>query len=598
MENTRLSHQFERKNYALHLCMVFLLVLLLFPLQTSGNNKTNLHELHIVVDTNNTIGKNIDLHSLRLVAGLIPPHITLYLWEYSDTLMPIKPAYTINAARTLPSSTYIADDKPNTLLNTLNHLIGENTSAAERKNVLLVTANTMNDTLLSSTETEQLAHTLLNNNTHFSVLQLNTQKTAPLYQLLTSISHGQNKAIAHAGPYSYELLSFIEQHIPLNYIPLHETLMKVDESINELTLVLFKQPNRPNDIEIIPPLQTPFTYTDVPKNINWIQSASFDLINIKKPSKGTWQVFSNEHIHHRIVIDANLYATATTFPFMVPSNSYQEINIEIKKDGKTILSPDIMNYVAMKVAQIENGMEKYVWFPADNGKNGDMIGKDGLFTVALKKTLDHGDYLFTIDIDGNSFQRQLRRHINVNKDLAWVHSEYDNTTEENITLIVPHQRFLKPESMVINASVIGLQETYDENIQRHNEYAWIIKTRNANKLEINLAGTSPHGKTSSIWLPPIQLENSTPTRSQTKINTHPEPSISHSENKQEDISPEPLQEMHEEGIIFSDSSGLSITLSLLLINLLFFGAIFFLYKRWNLNEASWKAQLEGRLNYD
>ena len=598
MKNTRSAHQFGQKNQVLRRCLVLLLALLLFPLQVSGSNETPPHELHIIVDTNNTTGKSIDLHSLRLITGLIPPHVSLYLWEYSNKLTPVKAAYTINAARALAPPTYIADNKPNTLLNALNHLIGGNTSTADQKNVLFVTANAMENILLSSSETEELAHTLLDNKTHFSVLQLNTQQIAPIYQLLTNISHGKNKAIPHSGPYSYDLLSFIEQHISLHYIPLHETLMKVDESINELTLVLFKQLNRPNDIEIIPPLQTPFTYADAPRNVNWIQSASFDLINIKKPSKGTWQVFSNEHTHHRIVIDANIYVTASTFPFMVPNNSYQEINIEIKKDGKTILSPDIMNYVAMKVAQIENDIEKYVWFPADNGKNGDMVGKDGLFTVALKKTLNHGNYLFTIDVDGNSFQRQLRRHISVNENLAWVHNEYIDTTQENITLIVPHQRFLKPESMVINVNVNGSGKSYEEHVKRYNEYAWIIKTRNAEKLEINLAGTSPHGKTSSIWLPPIELENKITTNQTIVENIPAEPPITHTKNEQEGIPPEPLQTMHEERIIFSNSSGLNVTLSLLLINLLFFGAIFFLYKRWNLNEMTWRTQLEGRLNYD
>ena len=560
------------------------------------------NELHIIFDTHSGSSSeensHVDLNRLRLVSGLLPSTTPIHLWQYKGYLMPLKPAYMINKNRDANKQTLPPAYDKAKLLPSISALTQTFSTSKKNRDIVLVSTNPRHASKLLTPEVEELATKLQSTHTRFSSLILNSQQSSPVYQLLATITSGTSKTIDHTGPYSYDYLKFIEHFASVNYLPLHETLMKIDANIHEATLVMFKDPKEANDIEIIPPLKDPFNISNAPGNIRWVQTPTFDIINIDKPSKGTWQVFSDHSTEQRIFIDSDFIIKTNDFEPLIPAQSYQELHIELKENEQTVLSPDVLDYVAIKVSQIKDDLDQYAWFPADNGKNGDLVGNDGLFTIPLKNTLKHGEYIFQIDVDGKNFHRQKFQHIRTEENLAWVHSEYSSATNEYTTIVVPISQFLKPESIIINAIIHEQNNAMHESeIKRYNDYSWTITTKNANSLEINLAGTSPGGKTSSIWLPPIHLAQQT-------IDVLHEPTQAQELPVEEAVTPSsdtpaPIETMAQpQHITLSEASTLNVTATLLLINILILTAVFFGLRRWKKYDNTWRTQLEGRLSYE
>ena len=574
------------------------------PSSVSFAKPISTHELHIIFDTTQEHNQSatIDLNSLRLISGLLPPSVSINLWEYKGHLTPIKPSFTISRDRKKSTKSFPSGFDKAELLESITKLTETFQHSKLKRDILLITANGKNDTKLLSPNVERLASQLKVTDTRFSSLLLKSQKQSPIYRLFSSITSGWNKTIEHTGPYAYEYLNYLERFASLNYIPLHETLMKIDDNISDATLVLFKNIQETNDIEIIPPFEDPFTLLDIPNYVRWIQTPAYDMINIQNPKAGTWQIFSDNSNHQRIVIDTNLIINTTSFDSLIPARSYQELNIELKEDSQPILSPKILDHVAVKVSQIKDGLDQYAWFPSDNGKNGDIVGNDGLFSIPLQETLKHGEYLFRIDVDGKKFQRLLHRHINVEENLAWVHSEYLKNSNEHVISIIPFTQFLKPESIIMNATIHDQNgATHEKEISRYNEYSWTLTTKHARNIEINIAGTSPSGKTSSVWLPPITLEHQEPAKPHMAMHASDIEKPNELKSTQETHSKQPHKHTTSDQptlILISETSTLSISITLLLANLLVLAIGFIGHKYWRKHNETWQTHLEGRLRYE
>ncbi len=561
--------------------------------------------LHIIFDTHPgtdtpEITHPIDIRALRLISGTLPPNPRIQLWHYqAQSLTPLKPVYTIQA-RNRPTHKTISFSglSSPSVLDALNHLLENIQESKTQNDIILLTPNHANGIQLDAPETTHIANRLIETRTRFSVLQQSATTPSPLYKLLTTISHGWHKSITHTEVLEQEFINFLERFSNLDYIPLHETLMKIDSSINEVTLVLFKN-KQENHIEIIPPLETPFSKSNAPDYVKWLQTQTFDLINISKPSKGTWQVFTDNHHNNRIIIDSTLQLEANKFDSLLPARSFQSLNISLIQNKQRVINPEVMDYVAVKVTQLKNNLEHYAWFPADNGKNGDTKAKDGLFSIPLKETLEDGEYTFLIDLDGKKFQRQLRRSVIVSEDLAWIHQEYSPADHLHTLYIIPYTRLIKPESILINASVRHNDGTLDHiAVQRSNSYAWVAKLQSAKNIEINIAGTRPSGKTISIWLPIIALNK--PDSNPIYQETQALPSITENQTTATTKHSHGQPDSHSvtPSITLTPISTIMLVFQLILVNSLVGSACFFGYRSWKKRTNTWYKKLEGQLSYD
>ncbi len=587
-------------------------VILLFVISTGyshANPAAPQRVLHIILDTHYSVDTSettqaIDIRALRLISGTLPPSAHVQLWHYqAQSLTPLKPVYTIQAHERPMSRTTasIALSSPS-LLDAIDHLLSNIQKPNTQNDIILITPNNEESLRLDAPETAHIANQLIKTQTRFSVLQQSDTTPSPLYKLLTTISHGWHKSITHTEVLEQAFINFLERFVNLDYIPLHETLMKIDPSINEVTLILFKD-KQENQIEIIPPLESPFSHFNTPENVKWLQTQTFDLININKPSKGTWQIFTENHHNNRIIIDSTLQLKVNKFNSLLPSHSFQSLDISLTQNKQRVTNPEIMNYVAVKVTQLKDNLEHYAWFPSDNGKNGDLKAKDGLFSVPLRETLEDGEYTFLIDLDGKKFQRQLRRNVIVSKDLAWIHQEYSPSDHLHTLYIIPHTRLIKPESILINASVLYDDETLEQiAIQRTNNYAWTAKLQSAKNIEINIAGTRPSGKTISIWLPVITLH-----KAESKTVPNPiDSKTQHSSNIAENETIVTIKNAHTHlnthtaapGITLTPISTIMLIFQLILVNSLVASACFFGYRSWKKRENTWHKKLEGQLSYD
>ena len=583
-----------------------LLITILLCLMYSPIANSKSTELHIIVDTQAfNLSKDVatvDLNAIRLISGLLPTSVQTHIWEYQNEFILHTPIYSINKQRK-PSPTIRINQHPSgNLVNDLNALAQQFKSNNEQRHVIVISPSQRSSkTVLNSPLIEELITKLVSTNTRLSTFLVDTGPIDPLFSLLSITSHGSSKTIKQNSLFEKELLEFLDYFISIEYLPLHKTLLKIDDSVKEATAILYKEKNKTNHIEIIPPFGEPVTLLNSPSHIKWIQTPTFDIVNIEQPNAGTWQIFSENKGNTQIIIDSDLNLTATMFPSVVESNTFQSLDIALKKGVQTITDEATMNYVVVKVAQIQNGLDQFSWFPADKGKNGDRIGNDGVFTVPLRETLQDGSYLFQIDLDGNKFLRQLKRYIRVSDQLAWIHQEYIPETNEHMLMIVPNKELVKPESILISAIVRGPNDKKrDIDIHPVNDYTWGNTFASGESIELNIAATNHRGRTASVWLDPITFSQPQKNLQPIQIPAGIKPS-QQAGHHHDTIDHKEEHDHHsdlEENITISEASMLAISLQLLALHIVLIAAGWFGYRYWKKREETWRLQLEDRLSYE
>lgn len=560
---------------------------------------------HVIVDTQTLSSLKNDtttqLDVLRTIGGVLPQDLPIQMWRYQGNLSALKPNYVIDAKRKAPPSATSAQQsaKSASLLESIAALADQIKPTDGTQDILLITGDNASDANLTSPLVEKMISKLLTNKIRFSTLAVTNQTELSLYELLAHATHGKVTYLSEEDSLATHFFDFLDRYSALNYAPLEDTLLKIDSHINEVTVLLFKNSGEDKEIEIIPPLGKPFTARDAPQSVTWLQNPYFDAINITNPSVGTWQIYGEEHPQSRVIIRTDFQLTGNFFPDLIAAASFQNLELSLKQKGKIVADPEVMNLVIVKAVQLQNNLEQYTWYPADNGKNGDEAAKDGLFSLPLRDTLGSGDYLIKITASSAKFQREIHRYISATDQIAWLHHESNADSNAQKILIVPFSQLIKPESIIMNASVKNEHSvTSYVEISPINQYSWELTADEGNTVVVNLAGTSYAGDTTSIWLPEIALtKEGTVDEPQDKslteiisnvLNLSEEDTSSHEEPVQAPLAVEDT-EPHQVTLF-------SIGLHLTTANFVVFVLGFALYKQWQQREVAWQQNLRDRLS--
>ena len=114
--------------------------------------------------------------------------------------------------------------------------------------------------------------------------------------------------------YSAEQVEVLKRDGLQNEIPLLDNRFRIDSQIDEITLLFFRKPGTPAVILVRPDGSKYFATNAVrDTNIEWFDELSYDLVTIKKPMPGPWQVIGSILPDSRIVVLGEISLQAEPF---------------------------------------------------------------------------------------------------------------------------------------------------------------------------------------------------------------------------------------------------------------------------------------------
>ncbi|WP_372763300.1 TIGR03503 family protein [Pseudoalteromonas sp.] len=206
-----------------------------------------------------------------------------------------------------------------------------------------------------------------------------------------------------------------------NEIPLLDNRFRIDHNIDEITLLFFRKPGSPAVI-LVKPDGSKYFATESLKNpdLEWYDELSYDLVTIRNPMAGPWQVIGSIMPNSRIVVLGDISLQAEPLPPMVFRGETIKVTGKILNDDEPINAHLFKDVVTLNVDFVSTNNENAANFGAgtqevaefrDDGQGFDEQARDGVFTGEFKLDFPEGEWIPELYIATPQFQRRIVQNV-------------------------------------------------------------------------------------------------------------------------------------------------------------------------------------------
>ncbi len=437
------------------------------------------NETFILIDVSGSMKKNdpqnLRRPALRLLSSLLPSESKAAIWTFGAKSKPLLKMSTTNKnwknkAQRIENkitSQELFTDIGNILQKALTywkqHPIKDD--QVSHRNIILLTDGMVdiskdpNKNRIEKTRIlEQLVPQLQQQHIKVHTIALSENADHQFLQDLSLTTDGGFEQTDNADQLQHIFLHMFEKATPRDTVPLTDNTFTIDNSIYELTLLVFRKKNaRPT--EIIMPDKKKITFNKhYKKYVSWQHEVGYDLITITKPMSGEWHINAEMDPDNRAMVVTNLQMQTSPLPNNVFYGETLSILISLTENDKHIDDEDFLQVISVAIAQTQPDEEEQKWFLSDFGLQGDKKSGDGYYTLILEKTLIPGDHILNVKISSPTFQRELQHYLHVsNTLLVSPHIELLSPAPQLVyrILVSPLLEFVDPDKTQVTAFLVN-----------------------------------------------------------------------------------------------------------------------------------------------
>ena len=179
-------------------------------------------------------------------------------------------------------------------------------------------------------------------------------------------------------------------------LPMSANGFLIDKSIEEVTIVATKD-SPDTTIKLSAPDGEKYSFENKPPDTEWFVSSNFDMMTIKKPSAGKWDILFSTGTNNKAYVITNL-SLQTNFNEVYPLFGQNiDIKIWLERDGKPIREEEVLEKITFSI-ELSNPDGKTIRLQPFNKKDGYFERKIELYKA--------GNYTLKFVADGKTFQRE------------------------------------------------------------------------------------------------------------------------------------------------------------------------------------------------
>ncbi|WP_017445088.1 TIGR03503 family protein [Gayadomonas joobiniege] len=214
----------------------------------------------------------------------------------------------------------------------------------------------------------------------------------------------------------FSKLDIIQKPEHLSRIKLVENRFRIDEYVDELVLVLFRDGTTAPSILIKPDGSKLYAATMPPEQGDWFYDTHYDMVRLQKPMPGPWQVVASLTDKSEIMVMSDVHLTAEKIPHDLFVGENLSLTAKINNAGKEIPYQGFSDVVRMSVTMVSTHNDEYDNFSSqpvrvasfeDDGLGYDQHRKDGVFTGTFKLALTPGEWRPELFVDLALFNREF-----------------------------------------------------------------------------------------------------------------------------------------------------------------------------------------------
>ncbi len=244
-----------------------------------------------------------------------------------------------------------------------------------------------------------------------------------LMKELSSATNGWYEQVDSADQLQRVFLRIFEKVTKPDTVPLKDNTFKIDSSIKEATLLIFKNRSSLKPTRVISPSGRVYGSHDAPKFISWYQDEGYDLLTISRPERGEWRIQAEIDPDNRVMVVTDLRMHTTDLASQVSVGERLPFIIQFSDHGKKIVRAEFLKMVNVKSEYMIGDRYSEPLPIRDDGQSGDKAALDGTFSAIIGEGLKPGMSELVIVAEGKTFMRERRQafeallpvNLNVNK---------------------------------------------------------------------------------------------------------------------------------------------------------------------------------------
>ncbi len=501
---------YKQRLIIVHLFILFFILCLVFSISSRAaqeiENQPQYSDIRILIDVSGSMKKNdpknLRLPALRLLVGLLPPETTAAVWNFgtrTELLAALGKAdeQWKKGIRKASNKIHSKDLFTHIGLALETAIAGWDTPSQDQssqqgqRSIILLTDGMIDiskDDKKNTAERKRILTSLLPEieKTGASIHTIALSKNADhefLKQLSTKTDGGYEQT-DNAEQLERIFLRLFEKTVKADTLPLINNKFLVDQSILELTLLVFKAKDSSPAI-VIEPDQNNYQRSNKPDYVKWQAETNYDLITITRPKTGEWSINTQTDPDNRVMVVTNLQIQTARLPNNLFAGETLNVSLFLTDNNKKINDDNFLQFTSMAAIQKEPHTKR--WFLHDNGLRGDQHAHDGIYNVAINKSLTIGKNTFTYQAKSETFQREVNHSLLVHEiDLinTRVIQEQKNNKNYHQILATPNLEFVQARRMKLTGLLLEGELPENEEIENN------IKD-NKNNLSIELKQLNP-----------------------------------------------------------------------------------------------------------
>ncbi len=488
---------------AIGLCLVL-------GLAQGAEEKAPVSNVRVLIDMSGSMKKNdpnnLRVPALRLFTQLLPEGTRSGVWTFGQYVNMLVPKGEVDAK--WKAQAYKAAEEINSfgrftdiggVLKDATWDWGHPDPGAERSIVLLtdglvdISKNPQENAAARKEILEKMLPRLKQAGVVINTVALSDQADKAFLNQLSAATGGWSQEVHDAAELERVFLHMFEKSVPTESLPLVGNTVRVDASVRELTLLVFRgEHGKPT--RIVWPNGDEISADHAPKSVRWRAEARYDLVTVDHPPTGEWRIDAELDPDNRVMVVTNMRVKATKLPNTLLAGESMPYYVSLLQDGAVIRNPLFLDLVNVNLERYHEGEMQRRLRIEDNGQGEDQQAHDGKFSARVHFDVPAGDYEYHLNIDGGTFRRAGRQLVRVVDGPVAVSAAKvsDGDPAHYALSIVPYAEIIDPETLVIDATVgkegvgelavdiprVGPTEwRLDMNVKRGDQFEIKVKVR-------------------------------------------------------------------------------------------------------------------------
>jgi len=453
--------------YFVKLVLVMASMLLILSMrQLSAAEVEPISDVRILIDVSGSMKKNdpnnLRAPALRLVLGLLPNDAKSGVWTFGKYVNMLVPLREVNDGWKLEAERQSENIHSFGLFTNIEQALNKSTANQKgndphfRRSVILLSDGLV-DVSKNSKTNEQSRQRILDKivprlkaaNVAVHTIALSNTADHELLRTISVATDGWYEQVNNASELQRVFLHLFEKAANRDTVPLLENNFKIDQSVSEMTLLVFRRDGA-KPTELVLPNQSRLAMKDKASNVRWHSENNYDLITIDKPLSGQWQIDADIDPDNRVMVVTDLKLKSTDLPNNILIGESFDFDASLTEKNEVIVRTDFLNLVDARLTE-----QSEVADQVDSDLNNSL--QNGVYRSHVGDNFMPGRNDVVIRFKSATFERERRQSINV-VDMPFninVEQLADTVSRTHRLTLTPDLDFIKDEPLSITALLTG-----------------------------------------------------------------------------------------------------------------------------------------------